>query len=156
MFRSDYGSTKQDRINPLSPSSELYTIIGLKVAYALFWIFYISYGLLLTLLKQFISKDFKAASHGKRIQHIIELLNMPEAYSDWDTDSSLDVAGHIAKWKKVLVEMIIMVLMQTITNIVLLLPFLVTGNLYFSFHTSLLQGSFFHKVLFKPHCESSL
>ena len=126
LFRSTYPENSNKKAEP--PSTTVYTVISLGEAFGIFWAFYLVYGLFLTLLKYCISKDFQKGSHGKRIQHIVELLNIPEAFRDWDTDHTLDVDGHIARWKKVLIEMITMAIMQTISNIILLIPFLVTGT----------------------------
>ena len=86
------------------------------------------YGIILTLIKYFINKDFKKAANSEKLQHIIEALNMPEAFGDWDTDHDLDVDGHFKKWKRVLIEMFVMVLLQFITNMLLLIPFFITGK----------------------------
>ena len=85
------------------------------------------YGVLLILIKYCINDDFKSASNWEKLQHIIESLSMPEAYGDWDTEKGLDIDGHLKKWKKVLVEMLIMALLQFLTNLCLLIPFYVTG-----------------------------
>ena len=95
----------------------------------LFWLGFISYGIILTFIKYFINEDFKKATKSEKLQHIIEALNMPEAYNDWDTDNDLDLDGHEKKWKKVLTEMFVMVLLQFITNLLLLIPFFITGKL---------------------------
>ena len=113
---------------PSPPSTTLYTGIKLLAAFVLFGVYNICYGLILTLIKNCINADFKSATHGKRFQHILETLNCPEAFGDWDNDCNLDVAGHWKKWKKVLAEMLLMVLMQLISNFILLVPFFVTGN----------------------------
>ena len=57
-----------------------------------------------------------------------ESMTMPESYSDWDADPDLDVAGHLAKWHEVFAEMFIMVLMQLISNLIMLIPFFVLGK----------------------------
>ena len=62
----------------------------------------------------------------------METLNSPESFGDWDTNNDLDVEGHRKKWNEILFEMIIMVVMQMISNIILLLPFFVTGIIEFS------------------------
>ena len=59
---------------------------------------------------------------------LLESINMPESFSDWDADPDLDVAGHLAKWHEVFAEMFIMVMMQMISNLVLLTPFWVLGK----------------------------
>ena len=58
----------------------------------------------------------------------IETLNIPEAFSDWDTDHTLDLEGHRKKWRDILKEMVIMVLLQFVTNMLFMVPFLVTGK----------------------------
>ena len=88
------------------------------------------YGIFLTLIKYFLNADFKAASRTEKLQHIVEALNMPEAYGDWDTDHELDVNGHFKKWKRVLLEMFLMVLLQFVTNLCLLVPFFITGKIH--------------------------
>ena len=53
---------------------------------------------------------------------------MPEAYKDWDTDVDLDINGHMEKWRKVLVEMLIMVMMQLFSNMSMLVPLFITSK----------------------------
>ena len=60
--------------------------------------------------------------------YLLESMTMPESYSDWDADPDLDVAGHLAKWHEVFAEMFIMVLMQLISNLIMLIPFFVLGK----------------------------
>ena len=83
-------------------------------------------------MKYCISSNFKSASMSEKFQHIVEAINMPEAYSDWDTDLGLDLDGHLKKWRRVLMEMMIMVLMQLVSNISMLLPFFSMGKNIFS------------------------
>ena len=78
-------------------------------------------------IKYCINDDFKLALKWEKLQYIIESLSMPEAYGDWDTDKGLDIDGHLRKWKKVLVEMLIMALLQFLSNLCHLIPFYVTG-----------------------------
>ena len=114
---------------PSPPSTQLYTIISLRSAIITFWFLYLFYGLALTLFKHCKSKDFQNANHGKRIQHILEAINIPEAFADWDNNHTLDAAGHRRKWKTVLIEMVWMVVMQFVSNMVLLIPIFVTDTL---------------------------
>ena len=79
------------------------------------------------------NEDFQSASKWEKLQHIIESLSMPEAYGDWDTDNDLDLDGHLKKWKKVLTEMLVMALLQFVTNICLLIPLFITGIAQFIF-----------------------
>ena len=68
------------------------------------------------------------ASLGKKLQHIIEAVNMPEAFGDWDSDNSLTIKGHKDMWNNILAEMMIMVGLQCLTNMILLTPLLITGT----------------------------
>ena len=90
--------------------------------------YYLVYGLIITLIKCRISTNFNSASISEKFQHIVEAINLPEAYGDWDTDLGLDLDGHVMKWKSVLKEMLIMVLMQCISNLSMLVPFFITGK----------------------------
>ena len=76
---------------PGSPSTQIYTMIRLGMATALFVAFYMAYSVILLLIKNRISKDFLLSSYAKRFQHIIEALNMPESFEDWDSEHNLDV-----------------------------------------------------------------
>ena len=125
LFRSEYPNGEY----PVPPPTTMYTLIKLRTAFVLFWIGLLFYALLLTLIKCCINDDFRSASVWAKLQHIIEALNMPECYGDWDTDRNLDLDGHLKKWRQVLQEMLIMVLLQFVTNMCLLLPFFITGTL---------------------------
>ena len=69
-------------------------------------VMYFMYAMIITFIKYCISSDFKEASIYEKLQHIVEVTNMPEAYKDWDTDVCLDLNGHLENWRKVLLEML--------------------------------------------------
>ena len=123
LYRSNYTDIKL----PRPPSTTLYTIISFGTAYIIFWAMMIMYGLILTVIKSCLNNDFKSATFWEKFQHIVEALNIPEAFGDWDDDKDLDVAGHLNKWWKVLTEMLVMIFAQLITNMILLVPIWVTG-----------------------------
>ena len=123
LYRSDYTDTRY----PPPPSATLYTVISLNTAFITFWAMMIMYGLLLTVIKHWLNNDFRSAPFWEKFQHIVEALNIPEEFSDWDNDQDLDVAGHLDKWWKVLVEMLVMIFAQLIFNMILLVPIWVTG-----------------------------
>ena len=124
LFRSHY----TDPINPMPPSITKYTGIPLQTAFFIFLAMYAFYAFILSIIKYWLNEDFQSASFGNILQHIIESLNFPEAYCDWDSDNDLDLNGHYKKWKAVLFEMFLMVLLQLMTNIGLLVPIWITGN----------------------------
>ena len=130
IFRSEYSNCSEPLYakHPKPPSPTLYTEISLGTLFAMFGSFYLLYGLLLTLLKQLINGDFRSASNGKRFQHIMEAINIPDPFGDWDTDPNLDVQGHQEKWNTILSEMRIMVLAQLISNMIFIIPFWITGK----------------------------
>ena len=113
LFRSDY--SKIDEF-PMPPLTTNYTVISLGTSFATFWAMFLAYSIMLTVMKYFISNEFKRASFWEQLQNIIEALNIPEAYDDWDTANELDLDGHLQKWKKVLSEMMLMVFMQLIKS----------------------------------------
>ena len=125
LFRSDYSKINEF---PMPPPTTNYTIISLGTSFATFWAMLLAYSIMLAVMKYFISNEFKRSSYWEKLQNVIEALNMPEAYDDWDTDNELDLEGHLQKWKKVLLEMILMVFLQLITNLMLLVPFFVAGT----------------------------
>ena len=136
LFRSNYANCldSSDTTYPGYPLTELYTGIRFGRAFGLFWVLYLFYGLTITFIKCCMNADFRTASWIEKCMHILETLNSPEAFGDWDTDNDLDVAGHLQKWKNVLKEMVVMIIMQFITNLILVVPLLVTGKkVYFKY-----------------------
>ena len=100
----------------------------MQTAFIIFWLMYLIYALILAIIKCQLSKDFRSENLGDKLQHLVEAINLPEVYGDWDTDNNLDLDGHYKKWKAVLFEMFLMVLLQLMTNIGLLVPIWITGN----------------------------
>ena len=115
----------------------MYTGIELKWAFVLFWLGFLLYGIVLCCIKICLNENFKADSIGEKLQHIIEAMNIPDAYGDWDTDNSLSIAGHKKMWRKILLEMMVMVGLQFLTNMMLLIPFFVAGIIFLSIKHSL-------------------
>ena len=124
LYRSDY---TDNNYPPKSPSITLYTVIPLGTAFIIFWAMLIMYGVILTIIKHILNNDFRSATFWEKLQHIVEALNIPEVFGDWDTEQDLDVAGYLKKWWKVLIEMLVMILAQLIFNMTLLVPIWVTG-----------------------------
>ena len=63
-----------------------------------------------------------------KLQHVVESLNLPEVNNDWDVDNTLSIEEHKGLWKEILSEMMLMVGLQYLTNLMLLIPFFVTGT----------------------------
>ena len=64
-----------------------YTVISLREAFFLLIGSTFLIGLLILLVKRKISSDFKEASCASQLQHVVEVFNFPDAFSDWDDDS---------------------------------------------------------------------
>ena len=119
LFRSNDAESGDSILPPTSN----YTGIKLGMAFGFFGAMFLIYAILLALIKCCISKSFWKARRSDKLQHVIEVLNVPEAFSDWDSCDSDDPAIHFYKWKKVLLEMLLMVLFQVLTNLIMLVPF---------------------------------
>ena len=156
LFRSNYTTITA----PQPPLTTLYTLIKLRTVFISFWIGYLLYGIHLTLIKNCINKDFKMASLGKKLQHIIEAVNMPEAFGDWDGDNTLNIEGHKKMWNNILAEMMMMVGFQFLTNMILITPFIITGTYIYQnkslFTLQIFQKNpcmmFFHLINFLKIC----
>ena len=113
----------------LQASSQTYTIMtyGLLL-HALFLTFCLIYCLLLTLLQYFLSPDFRSSTHGERVKIVLKLFFIPEANGDCQT----------REWK---LEVLLLGLMQVVSNLILLVPFFVAGKNVFD--NLLLTLSFF-------------
>ena len=124
LFRSDYTDTDF----PEAPPTTHYTVISLNTAFLIFLAMYLLYAVIVFSIKQWMNKDFRLATFEEKLQHVLQTLNMPEAFGDWDTDGALDLRAHLKKWRNVLVEMLIMILIQLLINMTMMVPFLVTGK----------------------------
>ena len=123
LFRSNY----TDPSDPQPPPPTVYTGISLGYAYLLFWLLFLIYAFVVIMVKYYINDDFKSAPKSEKLQHVIEALNNPETFQDWDSNLDLDVNGHLRKWSKIMIEMVVMCLLQVVSNLIMLAPFWITG-----------------------------
>ena len=113
---------------PSSPPITVYTYITLKTAYILFGAFFVVYALLLLLIKTKISDRFASASWGEKLQHLIDVVNVPDPFKDWDSEENLEIRMQAKLWKSTLIEMFVMIGLQLLTNLLLLTPFWIAGT----------------------------
>ena len=99
----------------LSSSTQTYTNMTFSAMLAIFLTYYLFYGLLLTLFKHFRSTGFKSLSHGERCKEVVKLLFIPEVNEDCMSK----------KWK---IDTLLLVVIQVISNLIMLVPFFVTGK----------------------------
>ena len=118
----------------LQTSSQTYTIMTYALLLPLFLTFCLIYCLLLTLLQYFMSTDFRSSTHGERVKIVLKLFVIPEANGDFQT----------REWK---LEVLLLGLMQVVSNLILLVPFFVAGKNIFDF-LSLIDFDF--KLFYKP------
>jgi hypothetical protein len=135
LFRSEYPTDGP----PSPPPITLYTYITLKTAYILFGAFFVVYALLLLLIKTKISDRFASASWGEKLQHLIDVVNVPDPYKDWDSEENLEIRMQAKLWKSTLIEMFVMIGLQLLTNLLLLTPFWIAAFNVSSRHELLLE-----------------
>ena len=99
----------------LSSSMQTYIIMSFGPLLAIFLTYYLFYGLLLTLFKHFRSTGFKSLSHGERCKEVVKLLFIPEVNEDCMSK----------KWK---IDTLLLVVIQVVSNLIMLVPFFVTGK----------------------------
>ena len=123
IFRSDYS----DPNNPVPPGYEAYTLVTLRSAYIGLAVILMLQCLSILAVKIKQSDKFYAAKKSGKFSHIIETLNFPDCYGDWDEgDGSSE--EHRERYKKARKEMLAMIGVQFIFNLVLLSPVFVTGQ----------------------------
>ena len=114
-----------DEIIP--PPTTAYTIFPLRWAYIVFLVSFIIYASLLWIVKSFLSNAFKTRTILAQIQHVIEVLNIPDTFGDWISGQS-SPTDCIKAWWDNLNEMVCLIALQLISNLALLTPLLVTGK----------------------------
>ena len=99
----------------LQASSQTYTIMTYGLLLPLFLSYCLIYCLLLTLLQYFLSPDFQSSTHGEQVKIVLKLFFIPEASGDCQT----------REWK---LEVLLLGIMQVVSNLILLVPFFVAGK----------------------------
>ena len=83
--------------------------------------------------KTLLSKQFKLAGWAAKVQHCIELLTIGEVFRDFDeTDDDGEERTpkvYEKRWNESLVKMLTSLTINCVSNMILLVPIFVTGNL---------------------------
>ena len=66
-----------------------YTLVSLQTAFGLFIALLVIHGIANFIVKSTLSNQFKGADWSSKTQHCIEMLSIPEVYSDFDDDDGL-------------------------------------------------------------------
>ena len=111
-----------------------YTLISLQSSFFLFIGVLLLHGITLLLMKWKLSTQFRTASWSNKLQHIVEAVNMPDAYADFDEDNEDEVEvktpeDYKNQWKSVLKETNVMISLHLFFNLLLLIPIFITGIL---------------------------
>ena len=74
-----------------------------------------------------LSKTFRTADTIKKITHVLEVVNLPAIFGDWD-DGDHSSKVYLKRFKEAQKEMLALVMIQYVFNMFLLSPILVTGE----------------------------
>ena len=110
-----------------------YTLVTLQAAFFIFLGILLLHGIAILILKMNVSSSFKSAARLNKIGHVVESLHVPDVYKDFDVDMNPEEERTPEDYRKsynsVLKETLWMSSLQTVSNLLLLVPLLVTGEL---------------------------
>ena len=109
-----------------------YTLVTLQAVIFLFLGILLLHGIAILILKMNVSNNFESASWLNKIGHVVESLNVPDVYKDFDVDLNPDWErtpyDYRMSYNSVLKETLWMTVLQMVSNLFLLVPLLVTGS----------------------------
>ena len=123
--RWEYNFSNHDKPQP--PPYSLYTGLSLGHTFIAFLILMALQLIAITVVKTITSKKTKKKSWFNFMVHILENINIPFPYKDWDTDN-LTVDEFKQRQREVNIEMAWAYLVNFIFNILMLCPFWWTGK----------------------------
>ena len=109
-----------------------YTGIRLGPAFGIFFGLILLQMLTMFFLKKKLSLRFRAANWQTKVQHILESVNRPDYFVDWERGGG-SVAEHEVRRKKVVAETSAMVGVHFLFNLLLLVPLWITSMMLFAF-----------------------
>ena len=123
VYRANY----TDPHHPVPPSYTLYTHISLGTSFAVFLALLTLQGLVNLLLETKLSQEFKEAKWTSKLQHLLESVNRGDSFADWDISQGRP-SEYQRRWWNVMVETIVMIGVQFVSNLALLIPLWVTSK----------------------------
>ena len=109
-----------------------YTLVTLQAAFFIFAGVTLLHGIAIFILKINLSSHFKSTIWLNKIGHVVESLNVPDVYKDFDIDIDGEEERTTEQYQKnhdsVLKETLGMICLQMVSNLFLLVPLLVTGG----------------------------
>ena len=119
-----------DPSNPIPPSYSLFTGYSLAEYFTMFWIILLLHTYINILVKVAVSEHFRKFCSFKNslevIVHGIENTNIPTVWKDWDTDVGC-VDDHRKRHRKVIIEMVLIMLARNVFHVIMLFPYFYTG-----------------------------
>ena len=108
-----------------------YTIVTLQKAFFLFLGLLLLHGVAIFILKKKVSEHFKLSSFPKKIGHVVQSLHVPDVYKDFDVDLSpeRDPIEFQLSYNSVKKETFWMSFLQMVSNLLLLVPLVITGEI---------------------------
>ena len=116
-----------DHNMPQPPPYSLYTGFSLGDTFKAFLIMMVLHFICITVVKIITAKKTKKESCFNFIVHVIENMNIPFPYKDWDSEN-LTVAGFKQRLREVNIEMAWTYVVNFIFNILMFCPFWWTGE----------------------------
>ncbi len=109
-----------------------YTLVTLQAAFFIFLGVLLLHGIAILILKMSVSIHFQSTSWLNKLGHVVESLHVPDVYKDFDVDMNPEEERSPEDYRKsynsVLKETLWMSSLQTVSNLLLLVPLLVTGE----------------------------
>jgi len=119
-----------------------WTVISLGESLAVFSALLFFQMAFMTLLKWFLSEDFKDAiedgNWSSLTQHLLLSVNIPDNYKDWDQGGG-SLRQHLERRLKVNQENVAMIIVHNISNFLLLVPLWTTAHNAWETHLTVLQ-----------------
>ena len=126
---------------PEAPSYSLYTGLSLKHTFVAFFVVMLLQFLILFMFKMLVSKQFRKATTLNRIVHVLETINIPVPFRDWDygdeeeeeeekpqDDLKARIEQYKRKYTRVEREMIGLYIINTVFMAIMMVPLWYTGT----------------------------
>ena len=123
----DFTGVDKPHPQPQPPPYSLYTGLSLGHTFVAFLTLMILHLFAITVVKIITAKRVKKESCFNFMVHVIENINIPYPYKDWDTEN-LIVAGFKQRLREVNIEMTWTYVVNFIINILMFCPFWWTGK----------------------------
>merc|ERR1719305_2222119 len=121
-----------------------YTLVTLQAAFFIFLGVIFLHGIAIFILKMNVSSHFHSTGWLNKVGHVVESLHVPDVYKDFDVDLNPDwdrtPEDYRLAYDSVLKETMWMVSLQAVSNLLLLVPLLVTASKVREKHSVLVRN----------------